>query len=348
MFRNRPDESSLEQGEAEKPEPSRRLTIVAIFWSVIFPPLGPDYYRAKKSVVLLTLLNLAVALYVTIEMERWGVSEETYLQLATLNSNFVYAFATLQVVLSIALTLLARERYTPVTLGKMPRRIFRKAVIAIAIFSSFMLPLLTSIGEDRLPNFYNITTQRVFGASMMPTLVEGDRLLKHDEVKTYRKARIYFFQQGDEILVKRLVGFGGDRIKVENGRITRNGKKFQYVPLDEPIDFAGLRLFPTDEGKYYFEIDNFGNKHLVWLLNDDSKTGLDAPTRGVVEFEISDGELFFIGDNRYQSHDSRAFGLVLEQNVIAEAMVIVWHFSSKFGFLSKRVHVTLTPTKHDE
>ena len=281
-------------------------------------------------------------------MERWGVSEETYLQLATLNSNYVYQFAFFQVVLSIALTLFARERYTPVALGKMPRRIFRKTVIVIAILSTFMLPMLTSISEDRFPNFYNITTQRVIGTSMMPALADGDRLLQHDDVKTYRKARIYFFERGDEILVKRLVGFGGDRIRVENGRITRNGKKFQYIPLDEPINFAGLRLFPTDEGKYYFEIDNFGHKHLVWLLNDDANTKLNAPTRGAVDFEISDGELFFIGDNRYKSLDSRDFGPVLEQNVISEAMVVVWHFSSKFGYLSKRQHILLTPTKHDE
>ena len=111
MFRNRPDVSSLEQGEAEKLEPSRRLTIVAIFWSVIFAPLGPDYYRATKSVVLLTLLSLAVTLYVTIKMELWGVSEETYLQLTKLNSFHVYVFSTFMVVLSIALTLLAREIY---------------------------------------------------------------------------------------------------------------------------------------------------------------------------------------------------------------------------------------------
>lgn len=95
---------------------------------------------------------------------------------------------------------------------------------------------------------------------------------------------------GEEDLIKRVIGVGGDTVQAEDGVLTVNG-----ATLDEPY------LFPRDSSS----LENF-------------------------EVTVPDGELWVMGDHRSVSEDSRAHrnlpgdGFVPVSDVIGRAFTIVW------------------------
>ncbi|MFN4002278.1 signal peptidase I [Microcella sp.] len=93
----------------------------------------------------------------------------------------------------------------------------------------------------------------------------------------------------DEHLVKRVIGLPGDRITCCNdlGQLSING-----VPLDEP--YVTLPNGTTDVSGQDFQED------------------------------VPDGTLWVMGDNRYDSADSRFNGVVPIADVVGRAFVISW------------------------
>jgi signal peptidase I len=90
--------------------------------------------------------------------------------------------------------------------------------------------------------------------------------------------------------VKRIVGLPGDRIESRQGVVVVNGEEFE---------------------ESYIEAERRG--------------GADFPPTVVPK-----GHYFMLGDNRAQSCDSREYGPVSEDNLIARVLVIYWPFS-RFG-----------------
>lgn len=95
----------------------------------------------------------------------------------------------------------------------------------------------------------------------------------------------------DEHLVKRVIGLPGDRIVCCNdlGQLSING-----VPLDEP--YVKLPADTTDVSGQDFQED------------------------------VPEGSLWVMGDNRYDSSDSRFNGFVPIDDVVGRAFVISWPF----------------------
>jgi signal peptidase I len=98
-------------------------------------------------------------------------------------------------------------------------------------------------------------------------------------------------------LIKRVVAVGGDRVALEDGRLSINGK-----PLAEP----GAR-----------DRERFGD-HLA-QLNLDAGGGPDI--RALV---IPPGQVLVIGDHRGNSLDGRYFGLVPASALYARAVGVFW------------------------
>ncbi|MBK0420186.1 signal peptidase I [Leucobacter sp. CSA1] len=106
-----------------------------------------------------------------------------------------------------------------------------------------------------------------------------------------------------EYVVKRVIGVGGDRVACcdASGRVTVNG-----VPLDEPY----IKL-PEGESR----------------VSD-------------IDFDVTvpEGSVWVMGDNRYQSKDSRynqdqpGKGFVSEDEIVGRAFLLNWPFS-RFGWL---------------
>lgn len=112
--------------------------------------------------------------------------------------------------------------------------------------------------------------------------------------------------------VKRLIGIPGDRIRVREGRLFIND---QSVPLQErqaPID-----LSPEDAEGFDYFTEDLGPSHVIRFHRGHAISGGYEQ-----EWVVPTGSYFFMGDNRDQSHDSRAWGFVPESHLIGKAWVI--------------------------
>ncbi len=105
--------------------------------------------------------------------------------------------------------------------------------------------------------------------SMIPTIQEGDRILVLKFLRyfdwenrglTYGDIVVFDFSEAshgedDKLLVKRVIGLGGDTISIDNGYVYRNGEK-----IDEPYvknkDSFFMEEFVVPEGEIFVLGDN--------------------------------------------------------------------------------------------
>jgi signal peptidase I len=121
---------------------------------------------------------------------------------------------------------------------------------------------------------------------------------------------VVFHHPDPPYLVKRVVGVPGDRIRIEDGRVTVNG-----ITLDEPyaaFEPAAPNPFRDNfPGRVYTD----PNIDPTWWreLQNLTQNG---------ELVVPPGEYFMLGDNRNHSKDSRFWGFVPRQAIIARPLVI--------------------------
>jgi signal peptidase I len=164
--------------------------------------------------------------------------------------------------------------------------------------------------------------------SMEHTLLVGDFLLVNKQIfapadtgsgflhrmMPYRQVQrgdiVVFHHPDPPYLVKRVVGVPGDRIRIEDGHVAVNG-----VLLDEP--YAAFE--PADPNPFR---DNFPGKIYtdpnidpVWWRQ------LQSLTRNG-ELVVPAGKYFMLGDNRNHSKDSRFWGFVPRDAIVARPLVI--------------------------
>jgi len=141
--------------------------------------------------------------------------------------------------------------------------------------------------------------------SMVPTLKPGDKIfvskltygpkipftdLRLPGFREPQRGEVVVFippNERDKAYIKRLIGLGGDHIRIKDGNIYINGKR-----VTEPR-IAGN--FYYNEGKY-----------------------------GVGEIVVPQGKYFFLGDNSLSSLDSRFWGFVDKKDIIGKAIFIWW------------------------
>ncbi len=166
--------------------------------------------------------------------------------------------------------------------------------------------------------------------SMEHTLLVGDFLLVNKQVYArpaalsrwlmpYRDVArgdiVVFHHPQPPFLVKRVVGLPGDRLRIEDGRVTVNG-----LPLDEPyaaFEPAAANPFRDDfPARVYTdpEVDPVWWKQMQSLTRDG-------------ELVVPEGEYFVLGDNRNHSKDSRFWGFVPRDQIVARPLVIYFSLS---------------------
>jgi len=168
-------------------------------------------------------------------------------------------------------------------------------------------------------------------SSMENTLLIGDHVFVDrillapltkwiDKLIPYRDPRhgdVFVFispAQPGLYVVKRVMGIPGDRLRLQDGVVYRNGEK-----LDEP--------YVVRKGDYAPYRDNFPN------VPPSDYDDVTPEWRLAMRSHVQDGELvvppgsiFAMGDNRDVSLDSRYWGFVPRENVIGRPMFIYWSF----------------------
>jgi signal peptidase I len=164
--------------------------------------------------------------------------------------------------------------------------------------------------------------------SMEHTLLVGDFLLVNKQVfapsgkgsgflhqlMPYREVQrgdiVVFHHPDPPYLVKRVVGIPGDRVRIEDGRVAVNG-----TILDEP--YAAFEPAAPNPFRDNFPAKVYSDPNIdpIWWrqLQHLTENG---------ELVVPQGEYFMLGDNRNHSKDSRFWGFVPREAIVARPLVI--------------------------
>ena len=138
----------------------------------------------------------------------------------------------------------------------------------------------------------------VSGASMYPTLHNGDRMVL-SKVGDIHRFDVVILKAPDENVeyIKRVIGMPGDTVEMKSGILYINGKK-----VDQPfINTEAL-------AKQTVFMDDF---------TLESLTG---------ESKVPEGKYFVLGDNRGVSKDSRMIGFIDRSAIEGKAVFTIWPF----------------------
>ena len=125
--------------------------------------------------------------------------------------------------------------------------------------------------------------------SMAPTLRPGDHVLVEKLSYRFGSPRrgdlvVFKAPDGGSLAVKRIVGLAGDRVAIEDGVLAVNGHHEKEAYVDQ--------------------------------------SQVDSVYFGPVV--VPRGDVFVLGDNRADSHDSRDYGAVPRRSLIGRVLVTLW------------------------
>ncbi len=177
---------------------------------------------------------------------------------------------------------------------KVSKQTIVRAVFASTIILGLAVYLINPSGTatyDPRARIFGHTLMRATAGSMVPTVRSGDYLL----IKTFAYASSSP-QRGDIIAfrfppnpkqtyLKRVVGIGGDSITIKNHQVILNGD-----PLTEDFTEHTYRRAPRPEQRW----------------------------------QVPQGYLFVLGDNRDNSADSRLWGFVSESAVVGKVQSVIY------------------------
>ena len=149
--------------------------------------------------------------------------------------------------------------------------------------------------------------------SMSPTLVKNDRVIVNKLSYKFHdpnRGDVVVFERppseppsSTKDLIKRVIGLPGDRVSILDGDVLIDGRV-----LEEPYVHGKITEF------------------------DDSCGPGDVTGINTAEgFEVPEGHLFVMGDNRTNSHDGRCFGPIDQDLVVGRAFFIIWPPSKAGG-----------------
>ena len=116
-------------------------------------------------------------------------------------------------------------------------------------------------------------------------------------------------QSGAPYYIKRLTGLPGDDMRIDPPFLFINGKEA------EGLGFS--RVMDAREGSGYRGYAGTGT-----YLNDPDQT-----------FTVPAGHYFAMGDNSYNSYDSRYWGPVPEENLVGRGLLVYWPFNRHWGLI---------------
>ncbi len=159
-----------------------------------------------------------------------------------------------------------------------------------------LLPYVLILGGVILIRTFIVTPVIVSGDSMKPNLHNGDLLLERKigyNSTNIKRFDIVVIKEGEEEIIKRIIGLPGEHISYKNNKLYVNDKV-----LEENFDFRKTNDFNLEE---------------ICSCNS-----------------IPKGKYLALGDNRPISKDSRMIGLIDEKDILGKAVYRIWPIS-KFG-----------------
>ena len=188
-----------------------------------------------------------------------------------------------------------------------------------SILREYLEALLIAVIFATFARTYVVQAFKIPTGSMEQNLLIGDHILVNKFVYSPRATLVEDWllprrdiRRGDVVVfkfpsdpsrdfIKRCIALGGDEVEIVDKEVLVNGEavgEVGYAHYADPHTYPQSAFLPDD----YRYRDNFG------------------------PFRVPDGELFFMGDNRDNSNDSRFWGTVPRKLVKGRAFLVYWSF----------------------
>lgn len=175
------------------------------------------------------------------------------------------------------------------------------------VLKEWVIPIVVAFILYKLITNFVFFNSKIPSESMYPTLQINDRLFtsrifSKDKLETGDIVVFFKDEKPDVLYVKRLIGMPGDVVDLkENGDVYINGEL-----LDEPYVKNQIDQEAFEKGLY-------------------------APMQ-LGEYKVPEGKVFFLGDNRDNSGDSRYWSepYISIDNIIGKPMFRLWPMN-RFG-----------------
>ncbi len=170
--------------------------------------------------------------------------------------------------------------------------------------------------------------------SMKPTILEGDRVivnkLAYDLKVPFTSWHVqkwadpgrgeivtFYSPEDGKLLIKRVIGLPGDIIAMRNNQLFINDEAARYDSLDESI-INQLDLY--QQHRFTFFVEEYeGERHPVMMEPSEANH-----YNSFGPIEIPEGQYLMLGDNRDESLDSRAIGLISRDRIVGRAHTVAF------------------------
>ena len=203
---------------------------------------------------------------------------------------------------------------------------------ALVAYLFVLMPFAAYAQENLLETFQAPT------ASMLPTIVPGDRFLADKRVNRpggipLARGDVALFIYPNNrtmIFVKRIIGLPGDTIEIEGMSLRVNGRELRGAEVQDLGDPLRNQLLADHWA--YRESGDRGAYTVLWKK--------DA-VAGKLSFVVPNAQVFVLGDNRGASVDSRQFGVLPVADVKAVARQVLFSYGAGEGFRWSRLGKTI-------
>ncbi|HEY2858262.1 MAG TPA: signal peptidase I [Terracidiphilus sp.] len=206
------------------------------------------------------------------------------------------------------------RRYLP-TVPEAFASLLRTVVVALFLLTFVLQPFLIpseSMEHTLLVGDFLLVNKQVLAPAGEPGSFEErleQRILPYRDVQRGDIVVFHHLDPHYPLLIKRVIGTPGDRIRMESGRVEVNG-----APLDEPYaTYEPAIGAPSPDVPARFYTNPYVTSDWWQQMQRLTQNG---------ELVVPPGMYFMLGDNRNNSEDSRFWGLVPRQAIIARPLVI--------------------------
>jgi signal peptidase I len=269
-----------------------KYKLTAVFWTSVFAGLGQIYSDRLVRGIIIISINCSVYFLFYLEARRILEDPQANITALLLIGILTFIFFGLWVVIDACRCVNAfNSRY-----GHRPAYSIKRWIISL-----LGILLMINYGPSRQIIVYlrqtHFSIYRIAGKAMEPVLRPGDKVIVNRRIKTSQLKRgdIVVFEgraNDKKAYIIRIVGFPGETVKIEKGRLFINGE-----PLSDPIF-----------------------KNFIYLNTGDY---------GIGAFIVPESSFYALGDNSGHSLDSRMIGPIAGSQIVGKVAKRILPWSRK-------------------
>jgi len=187
---------------------------------------------------------------------------------------------------------------------------------------------------------------QVPSGSMLPSILIGDRvivdklaydlrvpltLMRIAQWDNPKRSDIVTFESPKDglLLIKRVIGIPGDIVSLKDNRLSINGVTGQYEKLPRQSMHADLQI-PFSHTEVFLE-KLLGQERQIMLFRNPSK----STNSSFQSITVPQGYYLMLGDNRDNSGDYRAIGLVARSAITGRAETVAFSLNYDDNYLPR-------------